>query len=738
MKAQQVIAAGRTLTLGRLIGKGGEGEVYALTGHPDRAVKLYTTPDRLSRKDKVAAMVKCDLATRAPLAAFPVSIVQFRDGSFAGFVMRLMNGFRPVHELYAPGSRKHHFPHADYRFLARAATNIARAFASIHATNCVVGDINHSGILVSDEATSALIDADSFQFSDGSAQYLCRVGVPEYTPPELQGKALRGIVRTTDHDAFGLAVVIFQVLLMGRHPFVGTVRNGDIPPLHENVRNFRYVYTESRNVGMDQPPGTPSLPDFSPELARMFDRAFSKSSIGRRPSANEWVASLERFESTLTQCSENPLHYGPRDASECAWCEMEGQLGTFLFVPSFPSGPATQQADPGKDRFDIEIIWARIMRVRIPSSEELQPIMPQLATFEPSEAAIQAKQVRFKGRSVIGVALIAAGVGLLLAAPEAWLVSLFLAGFGLSNIGSKGTAPAIDGTRFLRELLDAQYQWHREIEAWRHRVGHSNLLSLKDELRGAHQGFISAKEEENRKISKYKTERYERQRNEYLENFDVARAGIKGIGPAKIAVLSSFGIGTAADVSISRLQAVPGFGEALIGKLVAWRREHETRFVYDASPNDVDRRELARISSLAESKLSPLRRKLTSGAHELELRARRVQELAQREDPILIGVQRRLAQARADVGFLNLRTPNASPLGSSSMPSSGSTGARTAPTQAIQSSRSSAQGPSPRVAPSCPRCGSAMQQRMARRGRNAGSYFWGCSRYPRCKGTRSA
>ncbi|WP_333693438.1 topoisomerase DNA-binding C4 zinc finger domain-containing protein [Phaeobacter italicus] len=34
--------------------------------------------------------------------------------------------------------------------------------------------------------------------------------------------------------------------------------------------------------------------------------------------------------------------------------------------------------------------------------------------------------------------------------------------------------------------------------------------------------------------------------------------------------------------------------------------------------------------------------------------------------------------------------------------------------------------------PSCPRCGSAMRRRSGRYGQ-----FWGCSRYPRCKGTRN-
>lgn len=38
----------------------------------------------------------------------------------------------------------------------------------------------------------------------------------------------------------------------------------------------------------------------------------------------------------------------------------------------------------------------------------------------------------------------------------------------------------------------------------------------------------------------------------------------------------------------------------------------------------------------------------------------------------------------------------------------------------------------------CPTCGSPMVLRTARRGKNAGGSFWGCSKYPRCTGTRAA
>ncbi len=47
-------------------------------------------------------------------------------------------------------------------------------------------------------------------------------------------------------------------------------------------------------------------------------------------------------------------------------------------------------------------------------------------------------------------------------------------------------------------------------------------------------------------------------------------------------------------------------------------------------------------------------------------------------------------------------------------------------------SGSSAQASEP--VPNCPKCGRPMVRRTARRGANAGSEFWGCSEYPRCRG----
>jgi four helix bundle suffix protein len=38
--------------------------------------------------------------------------------------------------------------------------------------------------------------------------------------------------------------------------------------------------------------------------------------------------------------------------------------------------------------------------------------------------------------------------------------------------------------------------------------------------------------------------------------------------------------------------------------------------------------------------------------------------------------------------------------------------------------------------PKCPQCGSLMALRTAKSGKNTGQQFWGCTKYPDCKGTQ--
>jgi hypothetical protein len=478
----------------------------------------------------------------------------------------------------------------------------------------------------------------------------------------------------------------------------------------------------------DQPPGTPALSDFSPELASLFSKAFSRSALGRRPSAQEWAAALDRFEGSLVQCADNPLHYGPKDASECPWCEMEKQLQTFLFLPYFGGDVGAKTSASAASNFDLRIVWARIERVQIPSQEQLRPVL-QSVSGEVSQAARAAKETKPKSTAAVGVSLIGAALAVLVVAPKAWLFALILGGWGLGKFKEQAPAP-VEGKPFRDEFFLAKTQWYQELDGWRRRVGLTELHDLKQKLVEAKERYATLMEEERRQIQEYRTQRRDRQLRSYLEGFDLARAGIKGIGHAKLAALASYGLDTAADVSYARVMGVPGFGDALSKRLVEWRQRHEHRFVYNAADNEADGREVARIQALVEGKAAQLRATLSTGAQELELRANRLQDVARRPDPILTRVHERVESAKRDLDYLGLPEPSVSPPGPpptrrNATPSS--TPTRTSPYIA---------SPTAAGTPSCPRCNSSMRKRLAGRGRNAGHYFWGCSRYPSCKGTR--
>lgn len=706
----------RPLRLGPRIGKGGEGEVYKVDGDPALAVKIYTAVDRSIRESKITAMVTAELAAKAPLVAFPVSITRRSDGNFAGFLMRLVGNHQPLHELYSPGSRKTHFPQADYRFLVRAAANISRAIASVHAAGCVVGDINHSGILVSSKATVALIDADSFQFVVGNHTFRCLVGVPEYTPPELQGQAFSSVVRTPNHDAFGLAVVVFQLLFMGRHPFVGTVRKGDIPPLHEAIRDHRYVYDDGRNVGMDQPPGTPALDRFHPPLANAFDQAFRRESRDHRPTALQWVTLLSEFERSLVACDENPLHFVPSAADDCAWCELERQTGSVLFLPYVRNVELLKPSvDPGAHQFDLNALWQRIEAIAVPSL----PTDGIPNTVPPSAEAESAKSPIARAWA-IRILAVASCIGLVIFFPEA---SLLWVGIAWLVWAANPPHHAIIGSaKFESRYLKAEADYKRAREDLERRAGIPECLRFKRDLEQARDQYRSLAAEEMRQLNAYRDKRRERHLHAYLDSFDIKKARIKGIGPAKLALLISFGIDTAADIERSKLLSLVGFGPSTAQPLLDWRATIERRFVYSEQSTDSDRRELARIRSAVQAQATAVRKTLAAGPQNLSALVSRARTALANPQPELDRARESRDQAASDLVYLGFQIPR---LPSNSPP-------RSSP--ATSSARAPQSAP---TGQSCPRCGSSMVRRTAKRGRNAGGQFWGCSRYPRCKGTRS-
>jgi DNA-binding helix-hairpin-helix protein with protein kinase domain len=714
---------GKQVRLGQRIGKGGEGEVYAVDGTADRAVKFYTIADRTLREAKVRKMVADALADRFKLIAFPIAPLRDNAGRFVGFIMAKVDGSKALHELYSPGARKAAFPRADYRFLVHTAANIARAVGAAHAANCVIGDINHSGILISDRAIATLIDADSFQIFDGTRRLPCIVGVPEYTPPELQGQRLETVERTPNHDAFGLAIVVFQLLFMGRHPFSGRPKSSTDLPIEKAIREYRFAYSQKRDVGLDAPPGVPKLDDFSPQIAAAFEGAFGSGGVRERPTAKHWMALLDELEKSLRSCAANGLHYYPAAAKECPWCRMERTLGAALFVPFISEGAPT--AGFNFAAANIAAIWRAIEAVSTPPNTAPAPTL-RTPTVGPSAEVVAAKRKAWKPKA-IGIGLLALAAGILILAPHFFFFALIAGGIGVAQLGSKPSNSA----EFVAKYRDIETKFLETEQRQKTRSGNDEFLRLKASLSALKKEYDDLPTEEKRRIDTHNANRREEQLNSHLDRFQIRHYKISHVGPAKLAVLTSYGIETAADISSSRVQAVPGFGTVNSQPLLAWRRKLERGFTYNSSPTPADARAISAIRADIARRATEIKTQLSTGPQRLTSLAASIRQQQATTDPALQYLHDRKTQAIADLNYLGVPTPTVQP------PQPQPTPTRfTVPFPARQTTFPAQQTTASGQAPTCPQCGGRMVLRTARRGRGTGRQFYGCARYPTCRGTR--
>lgn len=635
---------GQAQSLGKKIGKGGEGDVYALHLLPDRAVKIYKENLRDQREAKVRAMVEGQLAATTDLVAFPAQIVTDLRGGFAGFVMRLVNGHRPIHELYSPKSRKLLFPKADFRFLVRVALNVARAVGKVHQTGCVIGDFNHSGVLVSQDATVALIDADSFQFSRNGRAYYCVVGVPDFTPPELQGANLGNVTRTRAHDHFGLAVVIFHLLAMGKHPYAGRFAGGDLT-MSEAIAQNRFAFSiarksETRTI---PPPGAVRLNNFPAPLAKALEAAFGLNP-NTRPDAAQWVAMLKELENSLNRCATIKTHYYPAVAGKCLWCRLAEQSGVDMFPDLVGAAPPVQAGG----QFDIERIWAQVLAAKIPLPEELLPQWTGEAG-DGSEEVKQALRVR-RNRRVTGAAIIiAAAIGFGVAA-SAVIIWLALGIFGFVRLLND----KVNQQPFRIAYDDANQGLRNAKLAFLQRIGYLELQTIREDAERWVGEYRALDRDLAQKIARLKATREERQRATFLDRFLIRRAKISGIGPAKTATLASYGIETAGDVTARAIMAVPGFGEAMTAKLLVWRQGHEAKFRYNPTPDASDIQAENSVRSEHSKKRSDLQAKIRSAASALQAGPQRLTARAQSVDQPLMHALKTKAMAERDLEILGL------------------------------------------------------------------------------------
>jgi DNA-binding helix-hairpin-helix protein with protein kinase domain len=394
-----------SFSLAATLGVGGEARIFAVADAPGLAAKVYHRPMREHAAKLVAMLAnppEDPMASQGQVSiAWPTDLLVSVDGSdqVMGFLMPRVTEMHPIIDFYHPKTRRKKHPLFSYQYLLRTARNLATCVSALHARGYVIGDLNESNILVGESALVSLVDTDSFQVPDphNGQVYRCRVGKPEFTPPELQSVKFAWVDRRPEQDLFGLGVLFFQLLMEGIHPFAGRHAGpGESPPLEERIAAGFFPYGPSQSSGTLPMPTAPQFEMLDPRLRDLLIRCFvdGHSDPSSRPSAQSWQLALLEAESSLTACSVNDQHRYGSHLAACPWCQRQHLLRE---LDPFPSRQAV------KERRHLR----RILKGR-------KPIRAPSIAYETAIAIALATIARRRWQRVIGtILLVLLGIGLL-------------------------------------------------------------------------------------------------------------------------------------------------------------------------------------------------------------------------------------------------------------------------------------------------------------------------------------
>lgn len=297
---------------------GASGSVYTLPCAPDFCVKLYrkeelASPKKLAQTvNRLRAMLKLGVAAD-PRFCWPLGLVTDKPGGkgkVVGFGMRrLPEGCKPVKLLFGGAAAVQRvWPGAGRRELATLAANLVDAVIALEAWNVEPADFNPENFVFDNAGHVFLLDLDSVSFREGGTAYPSKMCYGDTAAPELLGKpdAFKEL-RSRAQTVFSMAVLCFQVVQLGEHPFSFVEVPGG-PRMSSPAENIRAgLCALGGGTGLQRAPRYYALWSWLvSDLQSVFLRIFRHEGYAdpaRRPTLHELSFALRKF---AFECGRTP------------------------------------------------------------------------------------------------------------------------------------------------------------------------------------------------------------------------------------------------------------------------------------------------------------------------------------------------------------------------------------------------------------------------------------------------
>lgn len=374
---------GGRILFGERLGRGGEGEVYAVAGQPGLVAKVLLPARRAGKHAKVRAMVEAppagayDAVDGLPVLTWPREMLYAHpasrgEGTFLGYAMARMQprDFVPFYQL-TTAARRASLGGRPITFdrLVLLGLRLCHVVRTLHRFGYAVGDLNDRNVLVSRRLTPLLMDTDSFQVPrPGWGHHPCLVGDQLYWPPELLDVDLaRHPVDRQGSDRFALGVLLFQLFMDGLRPYQARGSKVDgIETLAEKTRAGHYPWADPRPGLLEPPACAPDYHALPKPLRDAFERCFvlGHRKPGKRPSADDWYRALSEVHAAgYAQCPVKATHVFAKDARRCPWCAD----------PNDPFEPKPERPAPRPARAQVKVVAAAVLPKRVKAATRGPP-----------------------------------------------------------------------------------------------------------------------------------------------------------------------------------------------------------------------------------------------------------------------------------------------------------------------------------------------------------------------------
>jgi DNA-directed RNA polymerase subunit RPC12/RpoP len=285
----------------RVLGEGGEGKIFSTDlGH---ACKIYFK-ERLTenRFEKLALMA--EKKTEIPGVCWPLALVRNSYNDFVGYLMPTAEG-RPMQKcMFVKPLLEKYFPNWTRKNLVQLSITWLEKVIELHRFNIFIGDLNPLNFIIKSDQELFFVDTDSYQIED----FPCPVGMGNFTAPEIQGKDFASFLRTSEHEYFAIATLLFMVLLPGKPPYS---HQGGGDPI-KNIKRGQFPYPLGSQSGGKTPDG-PWRYIWS-HLPYKTKKAFHNCFVNeKRISPDRWLDLMKSYKFALEKGRLDPEGDGESD-----------------------------------------------------------------------------------------------------------------------------------------------------------------------------------------------------------------------------------------------------------------------------------------------------------------------------------------------------------------------------------------------------------------------------------------